>query len=77
MTKEVRKWLQKLADLNGQSQIKQDVDNRNRKHDSKSNEDAIFEIADVADENGTAIFDLADYLASLEARVAALEGGDK
>lgn len=40
MTKEIRYWLQKLADLNGKSQIKQDVDNRNRKQEiNKANDD--------------------------------------
>ena len=35
----------------------------------------LFDVADVADQNNTAIFELADYIADLMERVEALEGG--
>jgi hypothetical protein len=35
----------------------------------------LFDVADVVDQNNTAIFELADFIADLMARVEALEGG--
>lgn len=46
--------------------------------DAKANEnnDGVLDIADLADENSTSITDLAEYVAELEERIAALEGGE-
>lgn len=38
------------------------------------NSQGLLDVADLADENSTAITDLAEYIAELEARVEALEG---
>ena len=38
------------------------------------NSDAVIDVADLADENSGSITDLADYVASLEERIAELEG---
>ena len=39
------------------------------------NSGGLFDVADVVDQNNTAIFELADFIADLMARVEALEGG--
>ena len=44
--------------------------------DEEENNNADFELADLADENNNSIFELAEYIEELEERVAALEGGD-
>ena len=39
------------------------------------NSGGLFDVADVVDQNNTAIFELADFIADLMARVETLEGG--
>ena len=40
------------------------------------NSGGLFDVADVVDQNNTAIFELADFIADLMARVETLEGGE-
>lgn len=40
-----------------------------------SNEAGLYDVADLASQNSDAFFDIAEYAASLEERISALEGG--
>lgn len=46
-----------------------------RAYELEENSAGILDIADLSDENSVAITDLADYIAELEERIIALEGG--
>lgn len=47
-----------------------------RQEELSNDSEGLYDVAELADDNSSAIFDLADIIAELDERISALEGGN-